>query len=51
MDARLQKRYDDAISKWAAQLIREAEESLAKHAEFDRLYPEPEQATLASDRS
>ncbi len=50
MNAAQAQSYDDAISKWTRQMIRELEESLAKHAEFIRLYPEPEEATLASDR-
>ncbi len=41
MEPKAQQRYDEAISKWAAQMIREIEESLAKHAEFVLLYPEP----------
>ncbi len=41
MEPNAQKRYDEAIENWAAQMIREIEESLAKHAEFVRLYPEP----------
>ncbi|MES2179863.1 MAG: hypothetical protein V4550_18525 [Gemmatimonadota bacterium] len=45
-----EQRYGEAIHRWADQMIREIEESLAKHAEFERLYPEPDEATLASDR-
>ncbi len=41
MEPQAQKRYDEAIENWAAQMIREIEESLAKHAEFVLLYPEP----------
>ncbi len=50
MDAAQAKSYDDAISKWARQMIREIEESLRKHAEFERLFPVQDEATLASDR-
>ncbi len=51
MEPKAQERYDAAIHDWAEQMLREFEESLAKHAEFDRLFPEPDEATLASDRS
>ena len=38
----------DYIDGWADELIEQIEESLAKHAEFERLYPEPE---VAADRT
>lgn len=50
MDAKAAKSYDDAITKWARQMVREIEESLAKHAEFLRLYPVENDEALASDR-
>lgn len=34
----------DYIHGWADELVEQIEESLAKHAEFDRLYPEEEEA-------
>ncbi len=40
MDAAQAKSYDDALARWARQMIRELEESLSKHARFDMLYPE-----------
>lgn len=33
----------DYIDGWADELIEQIEESLAKHAKFQELYPEPEE--------
>lgn len=51
MDDPEAERYGEAIHRWAEQMIGEIEESLAKHAEFARLYPDPDEPVLASDRS